>query len=348
MTVPTTLRPQSSGLSPRSSIRSLPGIRAILGFTLAAVASAAFSQAAFPSHPIKVIVPFAAGSGVDAVARMYAERLGERTKTQFIVENRDGAGGTLGTVAVARSPADGYTLLFTASPPYAVGSAVQGNNAYDPAKDFTFISKVAATPMVLIASTGSGFTRFDDLVTEARAHPGKLNYASTGIGTPSHLSVEIIKQRMSIAIEPIHYKSAGQALTDTIGNTVPLYMPSYPAAQGQLQAGKVVGLAIGSPTRLAAAPDIPTLAEVLKQPGLEIRVWYGFLAPKGTSKAIVDKIAADVAEVSALPDTAQRIGKLGAEPLQVGPTEFASQVAAEVTTGLQLVQQLGIAQTGQK
>ncbi|MGJ7511183.1 Bug family tripartite tricarboxylate transporter substrate binding protein [Variovorax sp. GT1P44] len=304
----------------------------------------AAAQIDYPTRPVHIVVPFAAGSGVDLVARGIAHRLGEQTKTAFIVENRDGAGGTLGAVAVARAAADGYTVLFTASPPYAVGPVVQGGSAYDPNGDFEPVSKVAATSMVLIANRDTPFKSLAELASYSKANPGKLNYATTGIGTPSHLSVEVIKERLGLNIEPVHYKSAGQAMTDTIAGHVPLYMPSFPAAQAYLQSGKVKGLAIGSPTRAVGAPDIPTLAEALKQPGLEIRVWYGLLAPKGTPRAVVDRLASEIAKAAAAPETVALINKMGAEPLLVGPAEFATQIRAEVTSSRQLVQRLGIAE----
>ncbi|WP_218510356.1 tripartite tricarboxylate transporter substrate binding protein [Variovorax sp. dw_308] len=311
---------------------------------LLALAGVVAAQGDYPTRPVHLVVPFAAGSGVDLVARGLAQRLGEQTKTAFIVENRDGAGGTLGAVAVAKATADGYSLLFTASPPYAVGPAVQGSSAYDPNSDFVPVSKVAATSMVLIANNDAPFKSLAELASYSKANPGKLNYATTGIGTPSHLSVEVIKERLGLNIEPVHYKSAGQAMTDTIAGHVPLYMPSYPAAQAYLQAGKVKGLAIGSPMRAAGAPDIPTLAEALKQPGPEIRVWYGLLAPKGTPRAVVDRLASEVAKAATAPEIVALVSKMGAEPLLVGPADFATQIRAEVTSSRQLVQKLGIAE----
>lgn len=316
---------------------SLPG--ALLAF-----AGLAAAQGDYPARPVHFVVPFAAGSGVDLVARGFAQRLGEQMKTAFIVENRDGAGGTLGAVAVAKATADGHTILFTASPPYAVGPLVQRSSAYDPNNDFAPVSKVAATSMVLIVNNDAPFKSVAELAAFSRANPGKLSYATTGIGTPSHLSVEVIKERLGLSIEPVHYKSAGQAMTDTIAGHVPLYMPSYPGAQAYLQSGKARGLAIGAPTRAAGAPDIPTLAEALKQPGLEIRVWYGLLAPKGTPRAVVDRLASEVAKAAAAPEIAALIQRMGADPLLVGPAEFAAQISAEVISSRQLVQKLGIAE----
>lgn len=316
----------------------------IAGVCAAGLITGAAAQGNYPSRPIHVIVPFAAGSGVDVVARGFAQRLSEQMKNPFIIENRDGAGGTLGAVAVAKAAQDGYTLLFTASPPYAIGPAVQNSTAYDPNADFAPVSKVAATSMVLIANPASTFKTLGELATYAKSHPGQLNYATTGIGTPSHLSVEIIKERLGLDIVPVHYKSAGQAMTDTIAGHVPIYMPSYPAAMAYLQAGKVRGLAIGSPARASGMPDMPTLAEALQQPGLEVRVWYGFLAPKGTPRAVVEQLASEIAKAAATPETTALVNRLGAEPLVVGPTKFAQQIRAEVTSGQQLVNKLGIAQ----
>ncbi|MGT2434033.1 Bug family tripartite tricarboxylate transporter substrate binding protein (plasmid) [Cupriavidus basilensis] len=250
----------------------------------------------WPNRPVRIVVPFSSGTGLDVMARGIAEQLHEQTGGNFVVENREGAGGGIGAIAVGRAAPDGYTLLFTAHSPFASAPFVKDGPTYDPVADFTPITKVAQTPMVLIAGKTAPFGKFDDLVSYARAHPAQLNYASSGVGTPSHLHMEVLKQAMGLDIVAVPYKNTGQAMTDLIGGQVPLYMPSYAAALPQLRAGQVKALAIGSSRRYAEFPNVPTLAEAMKRPDLRASVWYGFLGPKGMSSALVARIDTQLAK----------------------------------------------------
>ncbi|VTU30663.1 Bug family tripartite tricarboxylate transporter substrate binding protein [Variovorax sp. PBL-E5] len=307
-----------------------------------ALAGGACAQTAWPSRPIRIVVPFGAGSGLDVMARGFAQRLGEQAKVAVVVENKEGAGGTIGAVAAMRAPADGYTLLFTANGPFAVAPYMQEAATYDPASDFTPIAKVALIPMVLITGKNSRFQRFEDVVTEARAHPGKLDYASSGVGTPSNMNVEVIKRKLGLDIVAVPYKNTGQAMTDLISGQTALYMPSFPAALTQLKAGQARGLAIGSARRSRLMPDIPTVAEVVKEPGLEASVWYGFLAPKDLPPELAERIHAEIAKAAASPQIVALTATLGAEPVLVGPREFREQVRHDAEESRKLLQALGV------
>lgn len=291
--------------------------------------------------PVKIVVPFGAGTGLDVIARGFAERLADQLKTPVVVENKEGAGGTVGALAVAHAAPDGYTVMFTAHAPFAVAPYVQAGAGYDPVNDFSPVTKVAQIPMVLITGANSRLRSFADVVSEARANPGKLNYASSGIGTPSHLHMEVIKRELGLDIVAIPYKSTGQAMSDVIGGQLPLYMPSFPAALPQLKAGQVRGLAIGSLKRSPLMPEIPTVAELLKQPTLDASVWYGFLAPKQTPPDLVERLHAEIVKAAATPRITELMDKVGAERVSVAPREFAQQIARDADSSRKLLQSLG-------
>ncbi len=298
------------------------------------------SAQAWTSQPVKIVVPFSAGTGLDVVARGFADELSHQTKGTFTVDNKDGAGGTIGAMSVLRAPSDGTTLMFTAHAPFAVAPYVQSAAQYDPVTDFEPVAKIAVIPMVLITGHNSGLTSFSDMVAVAQKNPGKLSYASSGIGTPSHLNVEVVKRELGLDIEPVPYKNTGQAMTDLIGDQLALYMPSFPAALPMLRSGQVKALAIGSAQRSEVMKDIPTLAEVLKKPGLEAVVWYGFFAPKGTPASVVEKMQAEIAK--AAPKLEDRLKKLGAQPVLVQGAEFREQVRKDAQDSKNLLATLNV------
>lgn len=320
-------------------IRTVAWMLASLGLLAPLTARA---QGTWPTKPVKIIVPFSAGTGLDALARGFAERLTEQTKGTFNVENREGAGGTIGTISVARSAPDGHTLLFTAHPPFAVSPYMQSGATYDPVNDFVPVSKVASIAMVLVTGRDSRFTVFDDVVKEAKASPGKLSYATTGVGTPSHLNVEIIRRELGMDIVSVPYKNTGQAMSDVIGNQVPLYMPSLPAAVPLLQSGQLRGLAIGSAKRSSLIPDIPTVAELLKKPGVELVVRYGFFAPKGTPAEVIEQWHSHIAKAAASAQMKETLAKLGAEPALLGPRGFREEVLRDAEQSKRLVDTLNL------
>lgn len=311
--------------------------------TLCAVAlvAPALAQGTWPDKPIRIIVPFSAGTGLDVMARGYAEVLSEQMKTSVVVENKDGAGGTIGAIATARAPADGYTIMFTAHAPFAVAPFIQSGATYDPRTDFSPIAKVALTPMVLLAGTRSPFQTFGDMVSYAKTHPGKLFFATSGVGAPSQLHMEVIKKKLGLQMDAVPYKSAGQAMTDLIGGQLPLYMPSYPAALSHIKSGQVRPLAIGSTKRLSDIPDVPTVAEVLNQPGLTASVWYGFLAPKGVPEPVITRLYAEIEKAATSAKVDAIVKQISAEAVMVGPREFGKDIAEDTENSRRLVKSLG-------
>lgn len=301
-----------------------------------------FAQGNWPTKPIRLIIPFGPGSGLDSLGRTFAESLGEQLKTPIVVENKEGAGGSIGAMATARSAADGYTIMLTAHAPFAIAPYVQTSKTYDPKEDFTPIAKVAVTPMLLVTGSSSPFKTFDDVVRNAKANPGKLSYASSGIGTPSHLHMEVIKHELGLNMVDVPYKNTGQALSDVMGDQVPLYMPSFPAALSLVKSGKLRALAIGSSTRSPVLPDVPTLSELLKRPKLEATVWYGFLAPKGLSPDITQRLYKEIAIAVATPKVIDRIEKLGAGGVLVDPKAFDSEIRRDADSAHSLLKASGI------
>jgi tripartite-type tricarboxylate transporter receptor subunit TctC len=313
---------------------------AALALGCASVASA-LAQPSYPDKSIRLVVGFGPGSGADTIARVVAERLADRLKVSVIVENREGAGGSIGTTAVAKATADGYTLLLGASP-MTVTPHMQATPAYDPVKDFVPIIRVAELPLLLITNPNAPYNNLKELVAYAKQNPGKLSYATSGMGSPSHLSVEMIKQSTGINVVSVPYKNVGQAMTDTLAGTVSFYVPAIPGALPQVKAGKARGLALGALRRSSKLPDVPTLSEELGAAGLEVITWYGVLAPAGTPREITAKLYAEIAKVMDAPETREKLAATGVDVSVTNSDEFAAQVRADNTRYGKLVRELGL------
>ncbi len=294
------------------------------------------AQAAFPSKPIRIVAPFSAGSGVDAIARMYAQQLSEQLKVPVVVENREGAGGMIGAAYVAKLPADGYSLL-VATTPFVVGPISQGNAAYDPIKDFVAVSRLATNPLALAVNPNVPAKTMKDLIAYARSNPGALTYASSGPGTPSQLEMESLKSLLGIDIREIPYKSNAQALTDLIGGTVSMYYTVQSTTLANLKAGKLRALGVGASRATQALPDVPPVAEAAGLPGYEALIWYGFVAPKGTPPEIVAQLNAAITRASQAPTVMEGIAKNGFESAPSSPAEFATQMGTEADKWTALV-----------
>ncbi len=314
---------------------------ALLGAAALVAGQPAAAADEYPSHPVRVIVAYGPGSGADLVARILVERLSKRMSGSFFVENKEGAGGAIGTVAAAKAPADGYTLLL-APTTLTVSPHMQSPQQYDAIRDFTPVARVAVLPMAIIASTNAPYKNLTELIAYAKAHPGELNYATSGKGSPSHLEMERIRKLYQLDVHDVPYKSVGQAMTDTIGGQLGFYFPVFPAALPQIKGGKVIGLAYGGPERSEKAPELPTIAEQLKSPGYEASVWYGLVAPKGVPPAIVQKLAAETMAVLNDPEVREQIAKTGAEAAPMDTAKFSDFVASENTKWGGLVKELGL------
>jgi tripartite-type tricarboxylate transporter receptor subunit TctC len=307
----------------------LPHRRRFLHLAAGAAASAvpAIARAqAYPSRPVRIIVGFPAGGSGDIVARLIGQQLSERLGQPFIVENRPGAGSNIGAEVVVRSPADGYTLL--------LASSVNAINAtfYDKL-NFNFIRDIAPVvglvryPMVMEVNPSVPATTVPQFIAWAKANPGKINMASNGIGTLSHVAGELFKMMTGVNMIHVPYRGAAPALTDLIGGQVQVMFDTTPSSVGYIRAGKLRPLALTSASRLTSLPDIPTLAEFL--PGYEAAGWMGVGAPKNTSTEIIDKLDKEINAALADPETKARIADLGNTIFQSSPAEFGKLVASD-------------------
>ena len=316
-------------------------IVALACMALTSFGSAPVAAQAFPSKPIRIIVPFGPGTGTDILARVVGERIGEQFGVGVVVENREGAGGLLGATAAAKSPADGYTLMMAANP-FVVAPLLQAAPPYDAVRDFAPVARIGVLPMALVTGPAAPYANVREMIAFARANPGRLNYASSGKGTPSHLEMELIAQSAGLKLQDVPYKSTAQAMTDTIGGQVSLYFSTLPPALVQMRAAKLRILGIGSARRLAQIQEVPTLAEALGQPGYEANVWYGFVAPAGTPRDTLARLADAVTRALDHAPVRERVEKSGTEIDVAGPDAFAAQIRRENEKWSALVKSLGL------
>jgi len=291
------------------------------------------AQGAWPTKPVRVVVPFAPGGTTDILARALAPELAKALGQSFIIENKAGAGGNLGADIVAKSPPDGYTLLMGTVGTQAINPSLYPKMPYDAAKDFVPITLVAGVPNVLVMNPAKAkaarITDVRSLIAYARANPGKLNMASSGNGTSIHLSGELFKTMTGTYMVHFPYKGSGPALLDLIGGTMDLMFDNLPSALPQVKAGKLVALAVTSSERSAALPDVPTIAEAGPVKGFEATSWFGLLAPAGTPADIVQRVQQESAKALASPALKERLLSQGAIPGGTSPAEFGRFIAAE-------------------
>jgi tripartite-type tricarboxylate transporter receptor subunit TctC len=301
--------------------------RIVLALTLwLAGAGAAFAE--YPERPIRLLLPFPAGGAVDIVARTMTAKMSEDLGKPFIIENKSGAGGIIATDAVAKSPPDGYTLLL-ATPNHTINAALQASLPYDTEKDLVPVSVIAEVPEVLVSYVGAPFATFPEFVAYARANPGKLNYASAGIGTLPHVTMELLLQRSGVVVTHIPYRGAAPAMTDLLAGVVQLKLDTYTTSNPQVQAGKLRMLGIASSHRSALMPDTPTIAEVGLE-GYEGMLWNAIMAPAGTPQPIIDRLAAASAKAARAPDIIEKLQREGVDPVGGTPADLATLIAREL------------------
>ena len=313
--------------------------RIVMAAALALCASLAFGQG-FPNRPVKIIVPFTAGSATDILARTIGQKLSEMWGQPVIVENRAGAGGTIGAGIVAKSPPDGYTLMVHSSA-HAVNASMYPVLPYDTVKDFVELATLGGQPNVLVVSPSAGFKTTADLVAAAKKTPGALNYGSAGVGSGTHINAEKFKIVAGIDAVHIPYKGTPEAITDTMTGRVTYFFSPISAALPNIREGKLVALGVSTAKRSSALPNVPTIAEG-GLPGFDYNLWVGLWAPAGTPQDIVDKINADVAKVLATPDVRERLAALGAEPMVMTPAEFRKFMRDEMDDSAKVVKAANI------
>jgi tripartite-type tricarboxylate transporter receptor subunit TctC len=323
----------------RSRIR-----RAALALAFVFLPAASFAQA-WPNRPVRIVVPFAAGGTTDILARALVPELGKAFAQNFIVENKPGAGGNVGADIVAKSAPDGYTLVMGTVGTQAINPALYPKMPYDAAKDFAPITLVAGVPNVLVVNPANaaakGITDVRSLVAYARAHPGKLNMASSGNGTSIHLSGELFKTMTGTYMVHFPYRGSGPALLDLMGGTMDLMFDNLPSSLPQIKSGKLLALAVTSAERSAALPDVPTVAEAGPLKGFEASSWFGLLAPAGTPAEIVNRMQQETARALASPALKERLLSQGAIPSGMSPVDFSRFIATETKKWAQVVKASG-------
>ena len=293
---------------------------ALGGTTLAALPLRHAKAQAFPAKPIRIIVPFTPGSATDTIARPIAERLSAALGQPVLIENRAGAGGTIGIGALAKSPADGYTLGVI-STGHVVNPVLYANLSYDTIKDFAGVAPLASLPSVLVVSPSLGIRSARELVAAAKAKPGSFNYATAGVGSGAHISAE--KFRMAAGIDAVHvpFKGSPESLTETMGGRTQFTVTPLSTAAGHIKDGRLIALAMSTPRRVAAFPDVPTMAEAGFPQG-EFNFWVGLLAPVATPRDIVARLNAEINKILQLPEIRARFETIGAVPMLMPPEEY--------------------------
>jgi tripartite-type tricarboxylate transporter receptor subunit TctC len=300
----------------------------------------AYAQAAYPSRTIKMIVPYPAGGTTDYLGRLVAEQLQSGIGATVVVENKPGAGTTLGAEQVARSQPDGYTLLMATSTTLAINKTLYKNLPYDPVMDFTPIALVAAVPFALITNPQIPAATLSEFIAYAKSNPG-LAYGSAGNGSPQHLGAEMLKTAAGIDIRHVPYRGSVPAMLDVIAGHIPFMVVDLQPALPQMREGKVRVLGVTTPKRVTAAPDIPTLAEG-GLAGFELVAWQGVVAPARLPRPIVDQLAAQIEKLVADPATRDKLSKIALEPLPGStPDNFAGYVKAEVDRWADIVKNSG-------
>jgi len=308
----------------------------------AAVAAgpAAHAQAPFPAKPVRLVISFTPGSATDIVGRIVGQKLSESWGQPVVAENRPGAGGSIGSAAVAQSAPDGYTLLANSSA-HASNPSIYAKLPYDTLRDFTNLSPLAGQPNVLIVGPGTGWKTLADFLAAAKAKPGELNFASAGLGSGTHLNLVKLALATGIQVTHVPYKGTPEAIGDTIAGRVCCYFAPITAAVPHVTGGKAIALGVSSAKRAGLLPDVPTIAEG-GVPGFEYTLWVGLWGPAGMPADVAARINKDVQAALAAADVKERLRKLGAEPMQMTIPEFTQFVQREIADSQRIIQAAGI------
>ncbi len=301
---------------------------------LVAVSTAAMAQSTWPGKPVRIVVPFAPGGTTDILARAVAPELSKAFGQSFVVDNRAGAGGNLGADIVAKSPADGYTLLMGTVGTHGINKSLYSKMPFDPQKDFAPITLVAGVPNVMVMNTETakslGVNSVPDFIKYARSHPGKLNMASSGNGTSIHLAGELFKSMTGTFMTHIPYTGSGPALLGLVSGQVDVMFDNLPSSMAQIKGGKLKAFAVTSAQRSAAMPELPTIEEAAQLKGFEASSWFGLLAPAGTPPDIVNRIQQETAKALNTPAIKEKMLAQGAIPSGNTSAEFAKLIDAEI------------------
>jgi tripartite-type tricarboxylate transporter receptor subunit TctC len=314
-------------------------MRAFFFCLLAALSQAVAAQSDYPNRPIRLIVTVPPGGAADFIARLVGGKLSETLGQPVLVENRGGAGGTIAADAVAKAPADGYTLLQNSITTHGVGPHLYTKLPYDPVKDFAPVSGLALLPLVMAVNAELPFRTVEDVVSASKQ--ASLNFASSGNGGAPHMAAELFKSVTGAPLTHVPYKGSGPAVTDLVGGRVQIMFDAAPSLLPHIRSGKLRVLAAASEHRNRLLPEVPTFAE-LGHPKLAVSLWYGLLAPAGTAKPIIDRLNREVVRVLDSADVKERLLGQGAEPMPGTPEAFASFMQAEMAKWAPVVQQAGV------
>ena len=314
----------------------------LAGASIVLAPLAALAQSDYPNRPVKLIVGFAPGGSTDIIGRIVAQKLGERLGQTIVVENRAGAGGTIGADATAKAPADGYTLTLGTTSTHAIAPGVYSKLPYNPVTDFTPISLVAITPYLLVVNPQVQARNLNEFLTLAKGQPGKLNYASAGNGTATHLAMEMLKDAAKIDVVHIPYKGNAPADAAILAGDVQVVFGSMPALLQNAKANKVRPLAVGTATRSPALPDVPTVAEQ-GYPGFEAALWLGIMGPANMPKPVADRLHKEIVAIVSTPDFKAAMDANGAEPISSkSPDEFREMLRGQVDKYGKITKAIGI------
>jgi tripartite-type tricarboxylate transporter receptor subunit TctC len=299
----------------------------------------ASAQSNFPTKPVHIFVPYAAGGGVDILARTLGDVVSRQWGQTVVVENRPGAGGVVASQALVQTPPDGYTLIVVASG-HATNPFLYPKIPYDTFRDFTPISLLASSPNILLVRADSPFKSLSDVIAEAKAKPGTLSFAHAGTGTSTHLAGELLKALAKLDIEAIPYKGGAPAINDLLGGQIPLSINNGPESVGQIQAGTVRALAVTTATRAPFLPEVPSMGETVS--GYDTEVWWGLLGPGGMPRDLVEKISRDFVAALKTDAVKERLTKLGASPIGSAPQAFDAKIRADYDKWGPIIQAAGI------
>ncbi len=335
------LRRLAGALARRRQCLSRSGLRWLALGALASASSLAGAQtAAWPTKPVRIVTPFAAGGTVEVVARLLADALSRNTGQSFLVDSKPGASGSIGSVEVARAPADGYTLLFSTNSTHSIAPAIFGKRHYDSVEDFTPLALIGEANVFLLASPTLNIKTLPELLALARAKPGTLNFGSGGAGTHGHLTWELLKAQAGVELTHVPYKGIGAAYPDLMSGAIHLLTDGIPGGTTQVKAGRAIALAVTGPRRSPVVPDVPTAGETL--PGYAVLSWFGLWGPRGLPPALTTRINEEVNKALSAPDFAARVAGMGLETGSGSPAKFAEYVAADLKQWTQVVRERNI------
>ncbi|HEX7888026.1 MAG TPA: tripartite tricarboxylate transporter substrate binding protein [Ramlibacter sp.] len=313
--------------------------RLLLALAAAAACSTSFAQA-WPAKPIRLVVPFPAGGGTDIIGREVTQKITEATKWAFIVDNKPGSGGNIGIDNVAKSPADGYSLVLGQTSNLAINPSLYAKLPYDPLKDLTPITKVASAPLTLVVSADSPLRNLGDLVAAAKAKPGSINFATSGNGTVAHLATEMFQKEANVKLTHIPYKGASQGINDVIGGQVQVYVSSIPTLIGHIKSGKLRALAVTSAKRVDDLPQVPTIAESGYK-GFEAVTWFGILGPANLPKDVTARLNTEINKALKTPELQKKLSDQGADVAGSTPEQFGKLVRDDITRWGKVVKDSG-------